>query len=180
MHPMTEANLHNAYTGESMAHMRYLIFAAKAEKDGFKNTARLLRAVAFAEQVHATNHFVRMPRAHAPMSGEAPFGLGTTSQNLQYAIDGETFEINEMYPVYKETAIFQAEKAVVTSFDWALQTEKVHLNLFMDAKTMVDQGKDWKSEKVQICQTCGYTIEGDAPDKCPICGAKKEAFREFV
>jgi rubrerythrin len=180
MHPMTEANLHNAYTGESMAHMRYLIFAARAEKDGFKNTARLLRAVAFAEQVHATNHFARMPRTAAPMSGEAPFGLGTTSQNLQYAIDGETFEINEMYPVFKETAIFQGEKAVVTSFDWALQTEKVHQKLFTDAKTSVDQGKDWKPAKVQICETCGYTIEGDAPDKCPICGAKKESFREFA
>jgi rubrerythrin len=180
MHPMTESNLHNAYAGESMAHMRYLIFAAKAEREGFKNTARLLRAIAFAEQVHATNHFMRMPRTAAPMSGEAPFGIGTTSQNLQYAIDGETFEINEMYPVYKETAIFQGEKAVVTSFDWALQTEKVHQKLFTDAKAMVDQGKDWKASKVQICETCGYTIEGDAPDKCPICGAKKEGFKEFA
>ncbi len=179
MHPMTEANLHNACTGESLAHMRYLIFAAKAERESFKNTARLLRAVAFAEQVHATNHFTRMPRAAAPMAGEAPFGLGSTSQNLQFAIDGETFEINEMYPVYMETAIFQGEKAVVTSFDWALQTEKVHQKLFMDAKAAVDQGKDWKPSKVQICETCGYTIEGDAPDKCPICGAKKDAFKEF-
>jgi len=162
-----------------MAHMRYIIFAAKAEKDGFKNTARLLRAIAFAEQVHATNHFIRMPRAAAPMAGEAPFGLGTLSQNLQFAIDGETFEINEMYPVYKETAIFQEEKAVVTSFNYALQTEKVHQRLFVEAKAMADQGKDWMSEKVQICETCGYTMEGDAPDKCPICGAKKEGFKEF-
>ncbi len=179
MHPMTESNLHNAYAGESMAHMRYTIFAAEAEKDSFKNTARLLRAIAFAEQVHATNHFIRMPRAAAPMAGEAPFGLGTLSQNLQFAIDGETFEINEMYPVYKETAIFQDEKAVVTSFNYALQTEKVHQRLFIEAKAMADQGKDWKSEKVQICETCGYTMEGDAPDKCPICGAKKERFKEF-
>jgi rubrerythrin len=176
---MTEADLHNAYAGESMAHMRYLIFATRAEKEGFKNTARLLRAIAFAEQVHATNHFMRMPRAAAPMAGEVPFGLGTTSQNLQYGIDGETFEINEMYPVYKETAIFQGEKAVVTSFDWALQTEKVHQKLFTDAKEAVDQGKDWKPSKVQICETCGYTMEGEAPDKCPICGAKKEGFKEF-
>ncbi|MDD1743490.1 MAG: rubrerythrin family protein [Methanomassiliicoccales archaeon] len=176
---MTEADLHNAYAGESMAHMRYLIFAARAEKEGFKNTARLLRAIAFAEQVHATNHFMRMPRTPAPMAGEAPFGLGTTSQNLQYGIDGETFEINEMYPVYKETAIFQGEKAVVTSFDWALQTEKVHQRLFTDAKGAVDQGKDWKPSKVQICETCGYTMEGEAPDVCPICGAKKEGFKEF-
>jgi rubrerythrin len=113
------------------------------------------------------------------MAGEAPFGLGTLSQNLQFAIDGETFEINEMYPVYKETAIFQDEKAVVTSFHYALQTEKVHQRLFIEAKAMADQGKDWKSEKVQICETCGYTMEGDAPDKCPICGAKKERFKEF-
>lgn len=176
---MTEADLHNAYAGESMAHMRYLIFATKAERDGFKNTSRLLRAVAFAEQVHATNHFMRMPRAAGPMSGEAPFGLGTTSQNLQFAIDGETFEIDEMYPVYKETAIFQGEKATVTSFDWALQTEKVHQRLFTEAKESVDKGQDWKSAKVQICETCGYTIEGDAPDVCPICGAKKERFKEF-
>jgi rubrerythrin len=108
------------------------------------------------------------------------FGLGTTSQNLQGAIDGETFEINEMYPTYLETAKFQGEKGAQRSFHFALSAEKQHAVLFQKAKKAVDSGKDVKLGPVQICTVCGWTEEGEAPDRCPICGAKKEKFRTFA
>ena len=179
MHPMTEANLHNAFAGESMAHLRYTVYAERAEREGFKNVARLFRAIAHAERIHAGNHLVRMPIVGGEALGGAPFGVGKTSQNLQFGIDGETFEINEMYPAYREVAIMQGEKAAQQSFEYALETEKVHQKMYQEAKVLVDQGKDWKPAKVQVCSVCGYTMEGDAPDRCPICGAKHEAFKEF-
>jgi rubrerythrin len=179
MHAMTEANLHNAYAGESMAHMRYKIFAEVAEKEGFKNVARLFRAIAQAEQVHATNHARKMPRKGAPMAGEAPFGIGTTSENLQFGIDGETFEIEEMYPVYREVAKFQNERLALQSFDYAWNTEKVHQKMFVEAKSNVDSGKDYKPGNVWVCKVCGFTGEGEAPDTCPLCGAKKDQMENF-
>ena len=182
MHDMTAANLRNAYGGESMAHMRYRTWGDKAEQDGFPNTARLFRAITFAEQIHANNHFREMRDlvgAFLCASG-AIFGLGGTSQNLQGGIDGETFEVNEMYPTYLETAKFQGEKGAQQSFYYALSAEKTHAALFQKAKTAVDSGKDVKLGPVQVCTVCGFTHEGDAPDKCPICGAKKEKFRTFA
>jgi rubrerythrin len=179
MHPLTEANLHNDCSGESMAHMRYLIYADQAEKEGFRQVARLFRAIAFAGKVHATNHFKRMDRKLSNALGEAPFGSGTTSQNLQYGIDGETFEIEEMYPVYREVAKFQGEKAAWLSFYYAWNTEMIHKRMFEEAKQLVDSGKDWKEAKVHVCTVCGFTGEGEAPDRCPFCGAKREAFKEF-
>jgi len=182
MHEITAANLRNAYGGESMAHMRYRTWGDKAEQDGFPNTARLFRAITFAEQIHANNHFRELKDqvgAFLCASG-AIFGLGGTSQNLQGGIDGETFEVNEMYPTYLETAKFQGEKGAQQSFYYALSAEKTHAALFQKAKTAVDSGKDVKLGPVQVCTVCGFTHEGDAPDKCPICGAKKEKFRTFA
>jgi len=179
MHSMTETNLHNAFAGESMAHMRYILYADVAEKEELREVARLFRAVAFAETVHAGNHLKRMPRRPAPVSGEAPLGLGKTRDNLEFALMGETFEVDEMYPVYFEVAKFQMEKAAMTSFDWAWQTEKVHQRLFLHAKTAADAGVDSSPAKLNVCQTCGWTVEGDAPDTCPVCGAKKGGFQEF-
>jgi len=182
MHDITSANLHNAYGGESMAHMRYRTWGDKAEQDGFPNTARLFRAITFAEQIHANNHFreLRDLVGGFVSNSAAVFGLGSTSQNLQGGIDGETFEINEMYPTYLETAKFQGEKGAQQSFYYALSAEKTHAAFFQKAKAAVDSGKDFKLGPMQICTVCGYTLEGDAPDKCPICGAKKEKFRTFA
>lgn len=179
MHAMTEQFMHNAFAGESMAHMRYMVYAEAAEKDGFKNVARLFRAVAFAEEVHATGHMRRAPFKMGSVAAEAPFGVGKTSENLANAVAGETYEIEEMYPVFMETAKFQGEKLALTSFDWAFKAEKVHQKMYLEAKSLVDQGKDWRDAKVHICSTCGWTVEGDAPDVCPVCGAKKAAFRLF-
>ena len=180
MHPMTEANLHNAFSGESMAHMRYNLYAGVVDKEGFKQVGRLFRAIAFAEQVHATNHLTRMPLGPAAAMGEAPMGVGSTSQNLQFGVDGETFEIEEMYPAYLEVAKMQGEKTAQLSFTYAWNTEKIHQKLFKEAKQLVDSGKDWKQVKVHVCEVCGYTGEGEGPDKCPFCGATKEAFKSFI
>ena len=176
---MTESNLHNAFSGESQAHMRYKNYAEVAEEEDYPNVARLFRAIAFAEEVHASNHLERMPQVGGEGAGEAPYGLGDTSENLQKGIDGETFEINEMYPVYKKVAEFQDEKEAVTSFNWALEAEKIHASMFQEAKQAVDSGKDYEIGKVQICSRCGYTTEGEAPDRCPICGAQKDKFKAF-
>ena len=113
------------------------------------------------------------------VTSAAGFGLGTTSKNLEGAIEGEEFEINEMYPVYLETAKFQNEKAAITTFTYSLSAEKIHAQMYRDAKKIVEGGKDIKLGPVQICNVCGYTVEGEAPDKCPVCNSKKETFSEF-
>lgn len=182
MHDMTAANLRSAYGGESMAHMRYRTWAGKAEKDGFPNVARLFRAIAFAEEVHANNHFATLADeagGYLVASG-AGFGLAATSENLQGAIDGEMFEVAEMYPTYKQTAEFQDEKKAVVSFNYALEAEKIHARMYQDAKQVVDAGDDIELGPVQICDNCGYTHEGDMPDKCPVCKLGPDRFRTFA
>jgi rubrerythrin len=182
MHDITAGNLRSAYGGESMAHMRYIKWGAVAEKEGFPNVARLFRAISYAEEVHATNHFVELRKDSGPHSvtSEAAFGVGSTSENLQGGIDGEQFEINEMYPVYMETAKFQDEKGAQRSFYYALSAEKIHAAMFKEAKQSVDSGNDIELGPVQICSVCGYTAEGETPDKCPICGVKRDKFRTFA
>lgn len=181
MHDMTAANLRSAYGGESMAYMRYVIWSDKAERDGFPNVARLFRAIAYAETTHATNHFRALREEAGPflVPSMAGFGLGTTSQNLEGAIEGETFEIEEMYPTYLDTAKQQKERAAQLSFHYALSAEKIHAEMYAKAKQTVDGGQDLELGPVQVCDVCGYTAEGEIPDKCPICAAKADRFRTF-
>lgn len=167
MRQMTEQNLRAAFAGESQAHMRYQIFAEKAEEEGRPNVARLFRAISFAERVHATNHFKTL--------GD----LGDSNANLQMAIDGETFEVDEMYPAYDAVAKLQKEKGAESSIHFALEAEKIHAAMYQTAKQAVATGQDVDLGTVQICEVCGYTTEGDAPDVCPICGAPKGKFRSF-
>jgi len=177
---MTETNLRSAFAGESQAHIRYKIFAERAEKSGWANVARLFNAISLAERIHAGNHFRNiLTKGGAQTVSAAVFGARSTSEDLQAGIDGETFEIDEMYPVYKSVAQFQGEKAAETSFTWALEAEKIHVSLYKKAKQAVDQGKDVTLGPIQICSTCGYTVEGDAPDKCPICSAARDKFKTF-
>ncbi|MDP6381503.1 MAG: rubrerythrin family protein, partial [Phycisphaerae bacterium] len=110
----------------------------------------------------------------------AGFGLGTTSENLQGAIDGETFEITEMYPAYMDVARMQEEKGAVRSFNYAVTAEKIHAAMFTSAKQSADEGKDIDLGPVQICLVCGHTREGDAPEKCPVCSSPKEKFQAFA
>ncbi len=177
---MTETNLKSAYGGESQANMRYTLFAQKAEQEGYPNVARLFTAIAFAEQVHASNHYRNIKSKGGSVTvSMAVFGSRTTSENLEAGIEGETFEIREMYPAYKKIAEFQGEKGAEISFTWALQAEKIHASLYEKAKQTVDNGEDIDLDEMQICQVCGYTVEGDAPEQCPICNAPKERFKSF-
>ena len=166
MKKMTEDNLKNAFAGESQAHMRYLIFAEKAEEEGFKNVARLFRAIAYAEQVHAINHYNVLGM------------IRSTADNLQEAIDGETYEVNEMYPAYNAVAKLQEERGAQRTTEWALQAERIHAAIYQRAKQFVESGKDIPLEAIYICSVCGYTSEEEF-DRCPICSATREKIRKF-
>ena len=167
MHDMTASNLKGAFAGESQAHVRYLIFADKAEQEGFPNVARLFKAIAYAEQVHAASHFKVLK------------GLGKTADNLAAAIGGETHEVEEMYPAFVAVAELQGEKAAVRSNNWALEAEKIHAALYGSAKAAVEGGNDVEAGSVFVCSVCGHTVQGEAPDRCPICNSKREKYREF-
>ncbi|MCF6096522.1 rubrerythrin family protein [Thermovorax subterraneus] len=178
---MTADFLRSAYGGESMAHMRYLIWAELAEKEGFKNIARLFNAIAYAERIHARNHFSELGGStnDATVAAGGVFGLGKTVENLQGAIKGELHEVEQMYPVYLNTARFQSELGAERSFHYALEAEKIHARLFKDAQDAAKQGKDFELKVVYICPICGHTVLDEAPDKCPICGASKDMFKAF-
>ena len=167
MRKMTEENLKAAFAGQSQAHMRYLIFAEVAEKEGKPNIARLFRAIAYAEQVHATNHYRELG-----MIRDLP-------KNLEVAIAGETYEVEEMYPAYLSVAELQKEEGAKRAFHYALEAEKIHAKLYQRAKEAAEQGKDLELGTVYICPICGYTVEGKAPDYCPVCGAPKDKFKAF-
>ena len=167
MHKMTQANLEAAFAGESQAHMKYMIFAERAEQEGFPQVARLFRAISFAEQMHATGHFRTLGN------------LGQTAENLEAAIGGETYEVEEMYPAFTAVAELQQEKNAVRSDKWAWEAEKVHAGLYEQARQAVLSGKDAETGDVYICEVCGWTVEGEPPDRCPLCGARRERFRKF-
>ncbi|ADL08525.1 rubrerythrin family protein [Thermosediminibacter oceani] len=178
---MTADFLRSAYGGESMAHMRYLLWGEIAEKEGFKNIARLFEAISYAERVHANNHFRELDGgiSDATVAAGAVFGVGKTVDNLQGAINGELHKVEQMYPVYLNTARFQNETGAEKSFHYALEAEKIHAKLFKDAQNAAKQGKDIELKAVYICPVCGYTVLNEAPDKCPICGTSKQMFKAF-
>ncbi|HHW21075.1 rubrerythrin family protein [Thermodesulfovibrio thiophilus] len=167
MREMTKRFLYDAFAGESMAHMKYTIFAEEAEKKGLSKLANLFRAIAYAEYIHARNHYKELGL------------LKDMSNNVQQCIDGENFEIEEMYPVYNNTAQLQNEKGAERSTKFALEAEKIHAEMYKKAKTLVDKNEDYPAEKVYICPVCGHTIENEPPEKCPVCGAPKSAYKEF-
>lgn len=167
MRKMTKEFLETAFAGESQAHMRYLIFADAAEREGKPNIARLFRAISYAEQVHATNHYRELGM------------IRKTPDNLGVAIDGETFEVEEMYPVYNNTAQFQNEKGAELCTHYALMAEKIHAQMYNNAKNKALEDQDIFIGTVYICPVCGYTVEGTPPDNCPVCGVKKEVFKSF-
>ena len=167
MEKKTEENLKNALAGESQSHIKYLAFADKAEKENLSNIARLFRANSYAEQVHALNHLKTLK------------GIRKTLDNLQTAVDGESFEVTEMYPSFARTAEEQKEKLAETMIKWALAAEEVHLELYKIAKEALEKGKDVDYKPINVCEICGFTVEGEAPDKCPLCNSPKEKFKEF-
>jgi len=167
MRKMTEENVKGAFAGESQAHVKYMAFADAAEKELLANIARLFRANSFAEQIHAANHLRTLG------------AIKKTGANLQSAIEGETFEVTEMYPAYIKVGEDQGEKMAVMYFNAAMVAEKVHSGLYKRAKEAVDKGQDLEYFPVHVCGVCGFTTEGEAPDKCPVCGAPKEKFVKF-
>jgi len=158
----TVENLKSAFAGESQANRRYLIFAQKAEEEGFPQVSKLFRAAAEAETVHAFNHVRTI--------GETR----NTVDNLQTAVGGETFEYKHMYRDYVRTAKKEKNSQAVWSFNVASQVEQVHANLFTKAMKTLKAGKELAKVEYHLCSVCGNTFENEVPSKCPICGSPKE------
>lgn len=173
--------LRSAYGGESMAHMRYLIWGHVATHEGMPNIGRLFEAIAYAEYAHADNHFrvLGEEKGDHTVAAGAVFGIGKTSENLQGAIDGELHEVKQMYPVYLETAKFQEEKGAKIAFHYALEAEKIHAKLFQEALGQAKDSKDMDIEEIYICPVCGFTHVSNLPNKCPVCGLDKDKFKVF-
>jgi glutamate synthase domain-containing protein 2/rubrerythrin len=164
----TSDNLQAAFAGESQANRKYLAFAAKAEAEGHPQIAKLFRAAAAAETVHA--------HAHLRVMG----GVKDTKQNLQAAIEGEGYEFREMYPAFIKEAEAEGNKAAVISFRNANAVEKTHYDLYSKALEALEAGKDLTPASIYVCDVCGHTHVGGAPDKCPVCGAPKSKFKEVA
>lgn len=163
----TDDNLKAAFAGESQANRTYLAFAKKAEADGYPQVAKLFRAAADAETVHAL--------AHLRVLG----GIKTTAENLQAAIGGEGEEFKHMYPSFLAEAETDGNKDAVTSFKNALVVEEIHYGLYKNALEAINAGNDLPVKAVYVCQVCGNTVYGEAPDRCPICHSPKERFVEI-
>jgi len=157
----TQENLQEAFAGESQANRKYLAFSEKADREGYPQAAKLFRAAAAAETVHAHAHL----RAMA--------GIGTTEENLKAAVSGETFEFKEMYPAMIDAANEEGEKIAVRSFSYANDVEKVHAGLYQKA---LDNLNSPEEVDYYVCSVCGYTCENEPPEQCPVCGAKAKAF----
>ncbi|KUG29701.1 rubrerythrin [hydrocarbon metagenome] len=162
---MTEKDLMEAFAGESQANRKYLAFAAQADKEGFPQVAKLFRAAAEAETVHA--------HAHLRAAG----GIRTTAENLKEAMAGEIHEFKEMYPPMIEHAKAEGHKAAERSFTYANAVEAIHAKLYQQAAEMMDKLPE---TDYHVCSVCGYTCEGEAPDSCPVCKAAKKAFSKVV
>jgi len=160
----TKENLKDAFSGESQANRRYLAFSRKADQEGLPQAARLFRAAAEAETVHALNHL--------RIAG----GVGMTVSNLDEAVSGETFEFTEMYPGYIEVARREGNKQAEWSFDVANQVEEIHAGLFQRAVEALKAGDELPDVDYYVCQVCGNTVEDAAPETCPICGAPRRQF----
>jgi rubrerythrin len=159
----TESNLKEAFAGESQAHQKYRAYAKRAEQDGFPNIARLFRTAAEAERIHAEGHLAAMS------------GVGSTVENLQAAIAGETSEFTQMYPPMLRQAEAENHKAK-RMFGYAVKAEEVHARLYQMALDAAKTGKDLSATEIYLCPVCGHIEFNRAPDSCPICGTKGSRF----
>ncbi len=161
----TEENLQSAFAGESQANRRYLFFADKAEKEGHPEVARLFRAAAESETIHARNHFAAMD------------GVGSTRDNLMAGAMGEHYEFTRMYPPFIEQAESENNKRAQRTFEYANEVEQIHYDLYQEALKALEAGQQLNDEPYFVCQVCGNTVAGKAPEKCPICGASASKFK---
>ena len=159
----TEKNLKEAFAGESQANRKYLAFAKKAEQEGHPQVAKLFRAAAEAETVHAHAHLRELA------------GIRSTRENLQEAIEGESYEFQKMYPGMIKDAKAEGVKGALRSFEYANAVEKVHAALYQKALDHLGKNPD---VTYYVCQVCGYTVENEPPDECPVCMSKKQAFKK--
>ena len=157
----TMENLAAAFAGESQANRKYLAFAKKADRDGYPQIAKLFRAAAEAETVHAHAHLRAMG------------GVGDTASNLKEAIAGETHEFKDMYPKMIEEAEAEGAKVPLRSFKFANEVEEIHANLYQKALDNMDNMEECD---YYVCSVCGYTCENEIPESCPVCKAKPNAF----
>ncbi len=159
----SEQNLWEAFAGESQANRKYLAFAQKADREGFPQVAKLFRAAAEAETVHAHAHL------------RALGAVKSTAENLQEAVAGESHEFKEMYPAMIVTAKAEDNKQAERTFTYANAVEKIHAELYQKA---LDTLESQTAVDYFVCMTCGYTCEKEAPEKCPVCGANHRAFKQ--
>lgn len=164
----TRDNLQEAFAGESQANRKYLAFAKKAEQDGYAQVAKLFRAAAEAETIHAL--------AHLRVLG----GIKGTSENLEEAIEGEGFEFQEMYPKFLAEAQAEGMKPAEFSIKNALAVEEIHHGLYTKALAAVKAGSDMPATAIYVCPVCGNTVEGSAPAQCPVCNVAGERFIEIA
>jgi rubrerythrin len=160
----TEENLKAAFAGESQANRLYLAFAKRAEEEGYTQAAKLFRASAEAETVHALNH--------VQITGQ----VKSTLDNLSTAVAGETYEFTKMYPEFLTTANQEDAKQAAWSFNVANKVEQVHAGLFQKAIAAIKNKKELQKVDYYVCSVCGNTVEGAAPEKCPICGSPREKY----
>jgi rubrerythrin len=163
----TSENLQAAFAGESQASRKYLYFAEKADKDGQPQIARLFRAASDAETVHARNHLNAMK------------GIGSMADNLKAAINGEHYEFTQMYPAMIDQAKVEKNGAALKSFDYANEVEQIHHELYQQALKDLESAKKNEGRPFYVCQNCGNTVEGEAPDSCPVCGFSKDWFKKI-
>ena len=164
----TSDNLQDAFAGESQASRKYTYFAEKADASGEPMIARLFRAAAEAETVHARNHLKVMG------------GINSVKENLEAAIGGEHFEFNEMYPGFIKEAGKEGNAAAERSFDLANRVEAIHHKLFNAALKDLEAGTKKADTPIYVCQTCGNTVWGEAPERCPVCGAVHSQFKQIA
>ncbi len=163
----TESNLRQAFAGESQANRRYLFFADKADKEGLPQVARLFRAAAEAETVHAYNHFNTMT------------GIGSSVDNLSAAVIGEHQEFTRMYPSMIDQAVEEQADKAQTSFEWANTVEQIHYNLFQEMLKKLKEKQSLPNAPYYVCPLCGNTVLGQAPDKCAICATLGKKFKKI-
>ena len=163
----TDENLKAAFAGESQANRLYTAFARKADEEGLPQIAKLFRAAAEAETVHALNHL--------RVTGQ----VKSSADNLGTAISGETYEFKKMYPEFLSEAKKEGNKAAALSFDYANQVEQIHANLYQKALDALKNKKEPAKADYWVCPVCGNTFEGSVPDVCPICATAKEKFMKI-
>jgi rubrerythrin len=167
MKKIVEQSLKTAFASECQDNMRYLIFAEKAKEEGLHNLARLFQSIAYAERVHAKKYLQCLNE------------IGSSKDNLQTSFNNEKYQMDELYPSFFEVAGLQNEVEAQIGFHCSQEAEHIHTTIFQKATESIQGNKDVVLGAIHICRSCGYTLEGEPPANCPVCGIGRESFKEF-